>query len=90
MTYRLLNYIMYTLDNGDLVMFEKKDMLIKYTRVNFTFEEELFNKYMELRKVVSLLENIKYDAEDEMKDKEAFKQGFLAGVKVMSSVLLDI
>lgn len=71
-------------------MFEKKDMLIKYTRVNFTFEEELFSKYMELRKVVSLLENIKYDAEDEMKDKEVFKQGFLAGVKVMSSVLLDI
>lgn len=71
-------------------MFEKNDMLIKYTRVNFTFEEELFKKYMELRQVVSLLENMKYDAEEEMKDKESFKQGFLAGDKVMSSVLLDI
>ena len=81
---------MYYCKIGDLVMFEKNDGLVRYTRTDFTFEEELFNKYMELRSVVSLLENKKYAVIDDMKDKELFKQGFLAGVKIMSSILLDV
>ena len=36
------------------------------------------------------IENFKYANEDKFVDNENFKQGFIAGVKIMSSILLDI
>ncbi len=71
-------------------MFEKDTNFEKYVRSDFTYEERLFEKYMELRQIMSELENKKYSKLDEFKDKESFKQGFLAGAKIMSSILLDI
>lgn len=71
-------------------MFEKDKARELYTREDFTFEEQLFEKYMEMRKIVNTLENKKYSVPDNFADKETYKQGFLAGVKIMSSIFIDI
>ena len=71
-------------------MFEKDKLKEKYIREEYSIEEELYNKYLELRKSLSRVENIKYDNPDTISLSEEFKQGFIAGVKIMSSLLLDI
>lgn len=71
-------------------MFEKNELKELYTREDFTFEEELFQKYLDLRSVVNKLENIKYKNADKFATSNDFKQGFLAGVKVMSSIFIDV
>ena len=71
-------------------MFEKDKLKEKYIRQQYSLEEELYNKYIELRKSISRIENIKYDNPDTAALSEEFKQGFIAGVKIMSSLLLDI
>ena len=43
-----------------------------------------------MRKIVNTLENKKYSVPDNFADKETYKQGFLAGVKIMSSIFIDI
>lgn len=73
-----------------LVMFEKNPNYERYVITDFTYEEELYEKYMTMRRITSELENKKYSISDNFKDQEMFKQGFLAGVKVMSALLLDI
>ncbi len=73
-----------------LIMFEKNPNYERYVRTDFTYEEELYEKYMTMRRITSELENKKYSISDNFKDQEMFKQGFLAGVKVMSALLLDI
>lgn len=71
-------------------MFEKSELKELYTRQDYTFEEELFQKYLALRNVVNKLENIKYKNTDEFATSNDFKQGFLAGVKIMSSIFIDV
>ncbi len=71
-------------------MFEKNELKELYTREDFTFEEGLFQKYLDLRSVVNKLENIKYKNADEFATSNDFKQGFLAGIKVMSSIFIDV
>ncbi len=71
-------------------MFEKDAQYAKYIREDFTFEEKLFEKYMALRKVANEYENFKYAKPDNYATSEDFKQGFIAGVKVLSSILIDI
>lgn len=71
-------------------MFEKDKAQIRYTRDAFTFEEKMYEKYIELRKVMHELESMKYGSDDKLINSEDFKQGFIAGVKVISSILLDI
>lgn len=71
-------------------MFEKDKLLIKYTREEYTYCEKLYEQYMEMRKVLKAIENIKYDNVDPMQLSEEFKQGFIAGIKIMSSILMDL
>lgn len=71
-------------------MFEIDSNKELYTRVDFTFEELLFERYLSMRELVNKLENIKYKCDDTLGNSKEFKQGFLAGVKVMSSIFLDI
>lgn len=71
-------------------MFEKDEIKELYSRSDFTFEEKLYNKYIALRKVISDLESIKYKNVDELSLSKDFKQGFLAGVKIMSSIFIDV
>ena len=71
-------------------MFEKDRATMLYNRDAFTFEEKLYQKYLELRKITSELESIKYSKADTYSTSEDFKQGFIAGVKIMSSILLGL
>lgn len=81
---------MCTLNKECICMFEKDGKNEKYTRSDFTFEEKLFEKYLQMRGVVGELESKKYLNTDKYMCSEEFKQGFLAGVKVMSSILIDL
>lgn len=71
-------------------MFEKNAKTILYTRENYSIEEELYKNYIEMRKSLGKLENMKYSNEDKLLDSEEFKQGFIAGIKIMSSILIDL
>lgn len=71
-------------------MFEKDSTLIRYIRENYTMAEKIYEGYMIMRKVVGDIENIKYDNPDKMAMSEEFKQGFIAGVKCLSAILMDM
>lgn len=71
-------------------MFEKNKMNELYNRTDFTFEEQLYDKFLEIRKIVSTLENKKHCVKDDYMDNDSYKQGFLAGVKLMSSLFIDL
>ena len=71
-------------------MFEKDKKEILYIREDFSIEEKLYENYIEMRKNMSKLENYKYGKEDKYMTSEEFKQGFIAGVKIMSSLLIDL
>ena len=71
-------------------MFEKDKMQIRYIRESYSIEEDLYESYRNMWIAMNKYENIKYSKDDEMVDSEDFKQGFIAGVKIMSSLLLDI
>ena len=45
---------------------------------------------MDMRRTMNKVENFKYDTKDEMQDSKAFKEGFLAGVKIMSTFFMDM
>lgn len=71
-------------------MFEKDLSKVLYSRENYSLEEELYKNYIEMRSVIGKLESMKYNNEDKILNSEEFKQGFIAGVKIMSSLLLDV
>lgn len=71
-------------------MFEKEKCDILYAREKFSLEEKLYENYVEMRKNMNKLENFKYGKEDKYISSEEFKQGFIAGVKIMSSLLIDL
>lgn len=71
-------------------MFEKNTNFEKYTRTDFAYAEKLYDNYISMRKEISKIENYKYSVEDKYINNEDFKQGFLAGIKIMSSFMFDI
>lgn len=71
-------------------MFEKDSGTIRYVRDTFTFEEEIFQKYIDMRKALSKVENYKYATEDDKINSKDFKEGFIAGVKIMSTFFMDM
>ncbi len=71
-------------------MFEKNKNYERYIRDEFSFEEKLYEKYVEMRKIIHEFENLKYATSDVYTQSEDFKQGFLAGVKTISSLIIDI
>ena len=71
-------------------LFEKDIEAILYQREDFTIEEKLYDAYIEMRKNMNKLEKFKYGIDDPMLNSEEFKQGFIAGIKIMSSLLIDV
>ena len=71
-------------------MFEKSLGDLLYTRENFSFEEKLYVSSIEMRIALGKMEKMKYGGDDKYLQSEDFKQGFIAGVKIMSSMLLDL
>lgn len=62
----------------------------RYTREEYTMEEEMFEHYKEIRKAVNDVQNLKYSFEDKLSGSSEFKAGFIAGVKIMSSIFMDM
>ena len=71
-------------------MFEKNKENLLYVREDFSVEEELYKNYIAMRKSISKVESMKYENRDKYLESDDFKQGFIAGVKIMSSILLDL
>lgn len=71
-------------------MFEKNRMDIKYIRDDFTYCEKLYDKYIEMRKIINEIELIKYAKNDPFVESEDFKQGFISAIKIMSSLFMDL
>lgn len=61
-----------------------------YTREYYTLAESLYNNYNEMRIALNNFEKMKYEVKDKYISNEDFKQGFIAGVKIMSSMFLDM
>ena len=61
-----------------------------YIRDRFTTAEKIYLNYMNIRKEINFMENMKYSVEDEYSQNEDYKQGFLAGIKLMMSIFMDI
>ena len=71
-------------------MIEKDKNLERFTREQFSFAEKLYNDYISIRKTINNYENMKYSIKDPYITSEEFKQGFISGVKIISSLLMDI
>ena len=69
----------------------KEDSKTKlYIREYYTLAESLYNNYNEMRIALNNFEKMKYEVKDKYISNEDFKQGFIAGVKIMSSMFLDV
>lgn len=73
-----------------MYMNEKDKSKINYTSEQYTFAETLYNNHIEMRKTSNQIEGLKYDIKDKYILNEDFKQGFIAGIKIMSSLFLDL
>ena len=69
--------------NNDLI-----DIL--YTRTDFTYPEKLYEYFMKMRQELEDVHKAKYGSDDPYRTSEDFKQGFIAGVKIMSAILMDL
>ena len=61
-----------------------------YKREHYTMAEELFNNFKNMKGCVDGIQKLKYDFEDPYMLSEEYKQGFIAGVKIMSAILMDM
>ena len=71
-------------------MFNKDLNSMPYNREHYTFAESLYNNYVKMRKSTSDFENIKYTVKDSFIDSKEGKEGFIAGVYVMLSLIADM
>ncbi|MGN0961351.1 MAG: hypothetical protein ACI4PF_04040 [Christensenellales bacterium] len=72
------------------MLVEDMSKYLRYTREDYTMAEKLFEEYKIMREYVVNRENIKYSYVDPYRNSEDFKQGFIAGVKILSSILMDL
>lgn len=72
-------------------MFDKIKEIIPYDRKDYTLAEELYNNYVEMRKATLNFERTKYmiEKDDFIQSKEG-KEGFIAGVYAMLSLIADM
>jgi len=72
-------------------MFDKNKSQELYTREHYTFAESLYNDYVNMRRTTTKFESNKYSKLDDsfINSKEG-KEGFLAGVYVMLSLIGDL
>ena len=72
-------------------MFDKNKNLELYTREHYTFAESLYKEYVKMRRATYIFESHKYSKlEDTFIDSKEGKEGFLAGVYVMLSLIGDL
>lgn len=72
-------------------MIEKPDeSLASYVREHYSACELIFKKYKEMREVINDIYRLKYDVKDEIANTKEFEKGFIAGVKVMMSLFMDM
>jgi len=71
-------------------MFEKNKNLELYQRQEYSMEEKLFKKHIEMRKIVKDIEKQKYNVDDSLECSDEYKQGFIAGVKTLASIIFDL
>lgn len=56
---------------------------------NLTTEEKIYNEYINMRKNILDYDGYKYENLDSCIHSNDFKKGFLAGVKIMLTILID-
>ena len=71
-------------------MFRINDGDKKYIQDKYTLAEGLYNEYLKMREYVSAFENIKYAEEDNFKNSKEGKEGFIAAVYIMLSLIADM
>ena len=71
-------------------MFDKKTETISYNRTEYTFAEELYNNYIKMRETTKEFENTKYTNKDTFIGSKEGKEGFIAGVYIMLSLIGDM
>ena len=75
---------------GEFLMRYNDKNLELYIRNYFTTAEKIYENYINIRREVNLMERLKYDVEEKYLNNEDYKQGFLAGIKVMTSIYMDL
>lgn len=72
-------------------MFDKDKSREFYTREHYTFAESLYKDYIKMRRTTQVFEGHKYDTKNDtfINSKEG-KEGFLAGVYIMLSLIGDM
>lgn len=72
-------------------MFDKDAGLIPYHRKDYTLAEELYEEYIKMRRAAHQFEKIKYPTkEDTFIGSKEGKEGFIAGVHAMLSLMADL
>ena len=52
--------------------------------------ENIYNAFQEMRKAVNSINSIKRTIDDKFLYNEDYKQGFIAGIKIMSAMFMDL
>lgn len=71
-------------------MLDKNKMLELYIRHDFSFAEKLYENYLKMREAASNYESIKYSPEETSKNSNLRKEGFIAGIHIMLSLIADL
>ena len=61
-----------------------------YMRAHFTASENIYKEYVKMRDEINNINREKYVVDDSICKSKEFKQGFIAGVKVMMSLFMDM
>ena len=69
---------------------KEDDATILYTREQYTMAENIYNAFQEMRKAVNSINSIKRTIDDKFLYNEDYKQGFIAGIKIMSAIFMDL
>lgn len=72
-------------------MIEKPDeSLAAYKRDYYSACELIFKEYKNMREAINDIYRLKYLVKDEIANTKEFEKGFIAGVKVMMSLFMDM
>ena len=61
-----------------------------YMRNHHTVSENIYSEYMNMRSEINRINKLKYEFDDEISSSKEFRKGFVAGVKVMMSLFMDL
>jgi hypothetical protein len=72
------------------MLFDQDLNFVLYTRKHFSYPEKLYEHFMNMRSELEEVHKTKYGSDDPYRTSEEYKQGFMAGVKIMSAILMDL